>query len=210
MTEEQYLGPQQTRGRNRRPFMAGGVDPQLLSRRDFCGDVPGERVERHEGSHGRTRRRERRERVLWRSEGWERERGVREMAGGAGTVRKTRFEGEYLDERALNQHHLIELPPEAVRNAAPTSNEDDDEIFSSAGTSATTSTLDSSADSGSEAEGVATETETCSRQLRRHLLSKYLRDQHGNGRMGMDSPARQIESKLDALMQECGECRVCL
>ena len=50
---------------------------------------------------------------------------------------------------------------------------------------------------------------SCRRQ-RHHLLSKYLSHQNGNGGMGMDpSPATLIEHKLQTLIQDCCECRVC-
>ena len=50
-----------------------------------------------------------------------------------------------------------------------------------------------------------------SRRQRHNLLSKYLQDcEHGNGRTGTgtSSPARLIDNKLNALIQECCECRV--
>ena len=46
------------------------------------------------------------------------------------------------------------------------------------------------------------------RRQRHDLMSKYL--QHGNGGMGMTSPATLIENKLNALIHDCCECRVCV
>ena len=111
-------------------------------------------------------------------------------------------------------------PPEAVCSAPPIGTSgihgDNDETSSSTGTSLTSSTPDSCDASGRDVEEgdvlseEDSEVETCGVKLRHHLLSKYLQYQHGNGRMGMGSPARQIETKLNALIQECCECRVCI
>ena len=208
---------------NQRPFVAGKVDPRLLSQRDFCGQqcqVSGWRkVKKHGGDiggHGLMRMRA----ELGRTTGLC---GTSQWAVGGevseSSQRGTLFSCDKKKERT--ERHFTTPPPAVVTTkTTPTNMAERQDENRASDSQCTFESCDMSCDIHSssssdtfsghvteeeEMEEVSSKTVDSARQ-RCNLLSKYLNSE--NGRMGMGHPARLIENKLQTLINDCCECKV--
>ena len=222
-----------------RPFVAGRVDASLLAKRDFCGGTQGKTAERESGGGVRGReacsvprwRREKEREPRFTSLSQD---VAMESKDGKREDTSTQFYQHLLRDSAAGTAPSTSPEVEDTAASSPGASEPsgtcDSHVTGSGGEESPPLSDDDVISGGDDVSPPNSPQvykieksirfhfqykpqdlkHVCRGQQRRKLVSKYLCRWNGNGGMGTDpGPAGLIEHKLQTLIRDCCECRVC-